>query len=194
MISVNRNAFESLIGRNLAPFLSGVNFCYNLFFTKIISVIISLISINGWIPDFAIKTVSIPILVDVKPVISENDPVIQETIDKMLKAVDPDEKQYELLILAASIFESDQPHSYDPCCIGWLYDDFCGPGWENAVVINPTTDDPKLYGLASGYTGWYQDRITDVHDGDHHYSHLDAETLFAMWAQAANSIQWKPSR
>ena len=154
------------------------------------------LDLNGWIPDFLIRAKYKPILVEVKPIV-ELDQKVTKKIEGVFGYTDPGigeeitsiSNDYDILILALAPFVCKYEGS---SCIGWITDDFFG-SWQTAVVIEPT-ENKSVYGLASGTSGYYADRITGVGDGDHYYSQLYADDLREMWARATNATQWKAPR
>ena len=158
------------------------------------------LDLNGWIPDFLIRTASKPILVEVKPILAL-DPDVVRKIESAFSAPPPHperqdwEAPYDLLILALAPFNDG-----DEACIGWITDDWCNfPeingifGWQYACPFYPP-DIGKSYGLGSGPEGLWRDRIHGL--GGKHYgrNYIDAKDLQAFWAQATNASQWRAPR
>lgn len=142
---------------------------------------------NGWIPDFSIKTNDLPLLVEVKG--TWQAPIA--AIQKAIRALGNFEKHH-VLFCGNGLFSD----TYTDGCIGWISDDFLGGEHDNidtAILIKPTHPAFR-FGLAAGTTGSYQDRITGVHDGDHHYSPVGLEIVYDLWARACNATQWKAPR
>lgn len=150
------------------------------------------IDLNGWIPDFLIQTVGKPLLIEVKPIV-----VLDEAVSaKMERAVglDPasEENQfcedYHLVIVGAV---APCRHQYDDVAVGWILDDFTG--WCSAVVSDVHYANPPKFGLTSGETGRWHDRITDER-GKHVLWVAPESQIREFWVIAANTVQWKAPR
>lgn len=161
---------------------------------------------NGWIPDFVLFGREHSIYVEVKPVSF----FPKEVADK----VERSGCNKDILIVGLTtplpersvwdIFEYN-PTDLGGGFIGWLWESGdCGwgeMGWNAA----PYSQSPLTAYLEAGcsYTddrigfihpiGSYEDRITGIHDGDHHlhFNLIDKEKISQLWAVACNKTQWK---
>ena len=145
------------------------------------------VDFNGWFPDFAIygERIRNPILVEVKPV--KHEPFdIEERIGGVAH-------QYkgELLVLGDGPWE-DGELSY----LGWLLEYCEGSGyhieWREAVFSYWGLGDHSVPGFCHMTQDW-TDRITGLHTGSYGYEGAGLDYACAIWAKAANKIQYRHS-
>jgi hypothetical protein len=155
--------------------------------------------LNGWIPDFILKT-AIPVLVEVKSVLE----FPQDVADRIDRIYPPDEyegcddnqwHQREVLIVGCSLITSDELWDDQPC-VGWLRE---GGWWEPAVFGRWDGSEGK------GSTAWhgrypigfchvmqsYVDRVTKRYDGGCHGGMIfRSDEVRGLWKRAGNATQW----
>jgi hypothetical protein len=143
------------------------------------------LDLDGWIPDFLIRTeTGKPILVDVKPFFERCGTIER----KIAKAIDPD--NYHAWITNCAPDGNGNEHT-----VGWVMSDWLpgGSQWANAVIIAPTKH-KNVYGFAEGWEGCFADKITGIYEGDHYYHPLSFDEVRAIWKRACNEVQWQPRR
>lgn len=128
---------------------------------------------KGWIPDFILLGAT-PVLVEVKPVHGENDPLFAATQREVERNLHDGE---EGLIVSFFLPEiSGEPS------LGWLRDD--EGSWDAAPV--------GKWGSAWGFchaTQSYADRISGNHTGNWGFPNPDG--LQFLWVDAGNTVQWR---
>jgi hypothetical protein len=77
--------------------------------------------------------------------------------------------------------------------IGWLGEFFKSNSanpkeayWFAKAILNKNVSWGFFHALSS-----YQDRITGVHDGDHHLRIPSYSEVQLLWGEAGNQVQWK---
>lgn len=134
--------------------------------------------LDGWVPDFVIRGAT-NVLVEVKPVHGENDPLMAETRKKIEAANTP----LETLICSYFLPDANEGIANHDLGIGWLDD----TSW----AVCPFQDSMPI-----GFfhpLGSFRNRITGDYDGDHYASPADEKLVRKLWAQAKNVVQWKPA-
>lgn len=140
----------------------------------------------GWIPDFQISGVEVPILVEVKPI---------DRIDwNVTQKIDDSNWTGEVLLLGDTLFRDNS--NLPSLCIGWCRE---GMGrltdneWEPACLgFWP------FGGKEIGYchsAGSWRDRITGFYDGDNFEligkNSREETALKQQWQRAGNKVRWK---
>jgi hypothetical protein len=134
--------------------------------------------LNGYIPDFILHGRKQRILVEVKPVASDDDVLFQMATEKIAKSGWKDDA------LIVSYF---LPRHDDDPAIGWLgeYMDHCN---DFCWALAPFTDADGGLGFCHEYQ-CYCNRITGVNE--HSYSLKSSAQIESRWLKAGNAVQWR---
>ena len=155
------------------------------------------VDLKGYIPDFILKLQN-PVLVEVKPFMTVDDPVVEEAYEKILNSgwvklnsdgsyQAPWDGSRDTLIVGATLFES-------ACCDGGI-----------SVGLLEASDPPHhaTIGVCDGCGKVsfcsdvmdYSCRVCGYHDGSQVGSGRKSNhVVMTAWAWAGNQVQWKPAR
>jgi hypothetical protein len=151
----------------------------------------------GWIPDFALNGQG-QLLIEVKMVTGMDDPLFQETAEKIQRSG----WNGECLIVSDRLPLSP----YQNLCVGWLGE--LGENWSPECLIgnrrwdfapfNASFDDEDDNGIVgfSHLSGYWGDRVTGRYDKTQSLEHIGRyktiEKIKQFWNKAGNEVQWHP--
>jgi hypothetical protein len=151
--------------------------------------------LDGYIPDFVLHGRKERILVEVKPVSGESDPLFQEAKAKIEKSG----WKHDALIVSYFLPEANNIEigGHD-LCVGWLGEfipwgasnEFFAWTWNSA----PFNDRSGSVGFSHGRNS-YHDRITGFYDGNPALlscGHPSKQQIEKHWHDAGNAVQWQP--
>lgn len=148
------------------------------------------IDLDGWIPDFAIRTTGVPIYVEVKPISWP----AGDDFDAIVGATDVPELHKikslgrEVLILGVGVPHQSQ---WQHTRFGVLFDGAAVGTYEMIRDIAIISKDDKNRNDFCGELGSYHHRISGYYDGNQlTHEYRDGE-ITSAWANARNRTQWK---
>lgn len=136
----------------------------------------------GWIPDFQIRTSSIPLLVEVKPAASLSDQCAQEAVCDIRRCLDG--VDCNALILGIGPMYGTRG---DESLLGWMPESGGDAFWWDFASVGEI-DGGKICLCHS--SGSYVCRVCGDYNGS--CANMDANLLRQCWAKACNQFQWKP--
>lgn len=145
--------------------------------------------LKGWIPDFLIRGYK-EVLVEVKPIGNIEEFEQPKVLNALVRS---DRYGTELLVVGHTIFRADESEGMSGPAIGWLgefYENNASNSleayWFAKAILNKNPKWGFFHALGS-----YEDRITGIHEGDHHLIIPTDEEVQLLWAEAGNEVQWK---
>lgn len=139
--------------------------------------------LDGYIPDFVLRFEPGPLLVEVKPIMTDQDPALQTAGEKIAGSG----WQNEALIVGVDLM----PYRYivDGVHVGWLSEGAkMGWPWGPAVIGVCGKSHPAHVGLCHAEQS-YHCRVCGQHDGT---QVVDEDGVVrARMAQARNTVQWR---